>query len=58
MLNCISKVWHTGMPVWALLLSVLLPIIYVLPSGFIYAMTGQAVRSHFLGRHDEMFIFS
>lgn len=39
------------MPVWALLLSVLLPIIYVLPSGFIYAMTGQAVRSHFLGRH-------
>jgi OPT oligopeptide transporter protein len=32
------------MPVWALLLSVLLPIIYVLPSGFIYAMTGQAVR--------------
>jgi hypothetical protein len=32
------------MPVWALLLSVLLPIIYVLPSGFIYATTGQAVR--------------
>jgi len=32
------------MPVWALLLSVSLPIIYVLPSGFIYAMTGQAVR--------------
>ena len=46
------------MPIWALLLSVLLPIIYVLPSGFIYAMTGQAVRSHFLGHYYKMFIFS
>ena len=32
------------MPVWALLLAVALPITYVLPSGFIYAMTGQGVR--------------
>jgi hypothetical protein len=37
------QVWHTSVPVWALLLSVLLPIVYVLPSGFIYAMTGQGV---------------
>lgn len=29
---------------WALLLSVALPIVYILPSGFIYAMTGQEVR--------------
>jgi hypothetical protein len=36
------------MPVWALALSVLLPMIYVLPSGFIYAMSGQAVGSHFI----------
>jgi len=35
------------MPVWALALSVLLPMIYVLPSGFIYAMSGQAVGSLF-----------
>ena len=35
------EVWKTGVPVWALLLAVLLPVIYVLPSGFIYAMTGQ-----------------
>lgn len=28
---------------WALLLAVALPIIYILPSGFIYAMTGQEV---------------
>ena len=31
------------MPVWALVLSVMLAIVYVLPSGFIYAMTGQGV---------------
>lgn len=37
------EVWHTGVPVWALLLAVLLPVLYVLPSGFIYAMTGQSV---------------
>lgn len=37
------QVWHTSVPVWALLLSVSLPIVYVLPSGFIYAMTGQGV---------------
>jgi hypothetical protein len=39
-----AEVWHTGIPVWALLISVLLPVIYVLPSGFIFAMTGQGVR--------------
>ena len=37
------EVWKTGVPIWALLLAVLLPMIYVLPSGFIYAMTGQSV---------------
>ena len=37
------EVWKTGVPVWALLLSVLLPVVYILPSGFIYAMTGQTV---------------
>ena len=56
-LNRIPKVWKTGMPVWAQNLSVMLPIIYVLPSGFIYAMTGQAVRTHFLA-YDKMFIIS
>jgi hypothetical protein len=38
-----AEVWDTGVPVWALLLSVALPILYVLPSGFIFAMTGQGV---------------
>jgi OPT oligopeptide transporter protein len=39
------QVWDTSVPVWALLLSVLLPMIYILPSGFIYAMTGQGVSA-------------
>jgi OPT family small oligopeptide transporter len=36
------EVWDTTLPVWGLLLSVLLPAVYVLPSGFIFAMTGQS----------------
>lgn len=39
------EVWDTKVPVWALLLSLVLPMIYILPSGFIYAMTGQGVSS-------------
>jgi hypothetical protein len=37
------EVWHTGVPIWALLLSVLIPAVYMLPAGFIYAMTAQGV---------------
>lgn len=44
----LPQVWDTGMPVWALALSVLLPMTYVLPSGFIYAMSGQAVGLHLI----------
>ena len=42
-LICLSQVWHTSVPVWALLLSVVLPVLYILPSGVIYATTGQGV---------------
>ncbi|KAJ7496777.1 OPT oligopeptide transporter protein-domain-containing protein [Mycena latifolia] len=44
------EVWHTQVPVWALLLSVALPIIYILPSGFIYAMTGQEITLNILAQ--------
>lgn len=37
------EVWPTGMPVWSLCLSLILPAIYILPVGFIYAVTGQAL---------------
>lgn len=39
------EVWKTTVPVWALLLAVLLPMLYVLPNGFIYAMTGQTASA-------------
>ncbi|KNZ81221.1 hypothetical protein J132_02173 [Termitomyces sp. J132] len=48
------EVWNTNVPVWALLLSLLLPIIYILPSGFIYAMTGQGVRFFLLKSCDNV----
>lgn len=46
----VVEVWHTSVPVWALLLSVALPILYVLPSGFIYAMTGQGITLNLLAQ--------
>lgn len=49
--------WDTKIPVWALLLSVLLPVIYILPSGFIYAMTGQGVSVRPLDRPSVSFFF-
>ncbi|KAH7104202.1 OPT-domain-containing protein [Auriculariales sp. MPI-PUGE-AT-0066] len=35
--------WHTPMPWWGLLLSLAIAIVYILPGGFIYAMTGQPI---------------
>lgn len=35
---------------WALVLAVILPVIYVLPSGFIYAMTGQGINLNILAQ--------
>ncbi|KAF8549183.1 OPT superfamily oligopeptide transporter [Imleria badia] len=50
MMVLIVEVWHTTVPVWALLLSALLPVVYVLPSGFIFAMTGQGVSLNLLAQ--------
>ncbi|KAJ7189563.1 OPT oligopeptide transporter protein-domain-containing protein [Mycena pura] len=44
------EVWHTDVPIWALILSLALPIIYVLPSGFIYAMTGTEITLNILAQ--------
>ncbi|TRM69006.1 OPT oligopeptide transporter protein-domain-containing protein [Schizophyllum amplum] len=44
------EVWNTGVPVYALLVAIILPILYVLPSGFIYAMTGQGVTINILAQ--------
>ncbi|KAI0314622.1 OPT oligopeptide transporter protein-domain-containing protein [Amylostereum chailletii] len=45
-----AEVWKIGVPVWALLLSLVLPVVYVLPSGFIYAMTGQGITLNLLAQ--------
>ncbi|TFY51053.1 hypothetical protein EVG20_g11190 [Dentipellis fragilis] len=44
------EVWHTKVPVWALLLAIALPVTYILPSGFIYAMTGQGITLNLLAQ--------
>lgn len=44
------EVWHTGIPVWILVMSLLLPCIYILPGGFILAMTGQPVGINILAQ--------
>ena len=37
----VIEVWPTDMPVWALALSVLIPALYMIPCGFIFAVTAQ-----------------
>lgn len=41
-----AEVWETGVPIWALIMAVLLPIVYILPAGFVFAMTGTGVSNH------------
>ena len=36
-------VWRTDIPVWALALSVLIPALYLIPCGFLLAVTGQLI---------------
>ncbi|GAA5988412.1 hypothetical protein JCM10908_003554 [Rhodotorula pacifica] len=35
--------WPTGMPVWALLIAILVAIVYVVPAGYVYALTSYNV---------------
>ena len=42
------EVFHTGLPVWGYLLAVLVPLAYVVPAAFVYAMTGQLVAINLL----------
>ncbi|PWY99371.1 OPT-domain-containing protein [Testicularia cyperi] len=43
------EVYNTGLPIWAFLVSVLIPVVYILPTGFVYAMTGQAIGTNLIG---------
>lgn len=38
------SVYPTHVPVWSLFVAMLLPFIYILPAGFVYAYTAQQVR--------------
>ncbi|WVQ85592.1 OPT family small oligopeptide transporter [Cryptococcus sp. DSM 104549] len=51
------EVFHTGLPVWGYLISVLLPFIYVIPAAFIYAMTSQQIAINLLAELIPGFIF-
>ena len=44
------EVWPTDMPVWALALSILIPALYLIPCGFIFAATGQQSTINLLGQ--------
>jgi hypothetical protein len=35
--------WDTGMPVWGIPFSFLLPVVYTVPVAYVYAMTGQGI---------------
>ena len=37
------EMWDTRIPVWSLVLSIVLSVIYLFPAGFIYALTGLDV---------------
>ncbi|CAO1624938.1 unnamed protein product [Sympodiomycopsis kandeliae] len=38
-----AEVYDTGLPVWGVLLCIVIPTVYYLPSGFIYAQTGASI---------------
>ncbi|THH21063.1 hypothetical protein EUX98_g8459 [Antrodiella citrinella] len=45
-----SEVWHTGLPVWAILLAILLVLLYVIPAGYIYALTNQTLTTNLMAQ--------
>ncbi|KAI8978283.1 OPT oligopeptide transporter [Trametes punicea] len=45
-----AEVWHTDIPVWALVLAIALPVTYIIPSGYVYAMTGQNITINLLAQ--------
>ena len=42
------EVWPTDMPVWALALSILIPALYLIPCGIIFAVTSQSTNINLL----------
>ncbi|CCM01622.1 uncharacterized protein FIBRA_03683 [Fibroporia radiculosa] len=44
------EVWHTGAPIWFLLLALAIPIVYIIPSGYVYSISGQDVAINILAQ--------
>ena len=42
------EIWPTDMPVWALALSVVVPAVYLIPCGLIFAVTAQMTTINLL----------
>ena len=40
-----TQVWDTDAPVWFVLLALLIPAVYLIPSGYLYSITGQVVSN-------------
>ena len=51
------EVFHTGFPVWGYVLSILLPVVYLVPAAFIYAMTNQLIQINLLGELIPGYLF-
>ncbi|TCD66757.1 hypothetical protein EIP91_000998 [Steccherinum ochraceum] len=45
-----SEVWHTGLPVWAILLAIVMVLLYIIPAGYIYALTNQSLTTNLLAQ--------
>lgn len=51
------EVWHTGFPVWAYIIAILISFLYTVPAAFIYAMTGQSLAINLLAELIPGYIF-
>lgn len=51
------EVFHTGMPVWGYIISILIPLAYLLPAGFILAMTNQVIPINLLAELIPGYLF-
>ncbi|KAI0728567.1 OPT-domain-containing protein [Fomitopsis betulina] len=44
------EVWDTDAPVWFILLALVIPAVYLIPSGYLYSITGQVVSINIIAQ--------
>jgi ABC-type uncharacterized transport system permease subunit len=52
-----EQIYHTELPIWGFLLAILIAAIYILPSGFIFAMTAQPFTLNLIGEVVPGYLF-